>query len=259
MRRLVMPLLRTPPETSLVLGLYGEWGHGKSSALNLLERALEEIGEPGFHERTKLPHAQIVRFTPWLYGTDTLLRAFFETLAASIGGFEDRDPEKRQKLKAALTGLGEFVAPAVKFGALVLAGPAGGALAGAAGDLITGVTKATAEATADGEKAFHRLREEAAGVLRGLGTQPSPRRVVVLVDDLDRAAGVGEVLAMLKMVKLVADLPNVSYVLAMDRLACGHCSQTRCPPAMARTFSTRSFRSRSPFPRSDRRPCPGCL
>ena len=40
-------------------------------------------------------------------------------------------------------------------------------------------------------------------------------RVVVLIDDLDRAQS-DEVRVMLRLVRLVADLPNVSYVIAMD-------------------------------------------
>jgi hypothetical protein len=42
------------------------------------------------------------------------------------------------------------------------------------------------------------------------------RRIVVVVDDIDRLDG-DEIRLMFKMVRLVADFPNVSYVLAFDR------------------------------------------
>ena len=48
-----------------------------------------------------------------------------------------------------------------------------------------------------------------------LAERDNPLRVIVLIDDLDRA-GPAEIRAMLKVVKLIADLPNISYVLSMD-------------------------------------------
>jgi len=215
---LVGPLLHAPTDSSLVVGLYGEWGHGKTSALKLLELALDETRTHLVGGTPPKPQAQVVRFTPWLYSSvDTLLPAFFETLSSETGGIKVADGARRTKLKAALRGIGEFVGPAVKLGALVVAGPAGSAMASAAADALQGTAKATAEALDRGEPSFRKLRDEASDVLLALGHQDPPQRVVVLIDDLDRAAGVDEVLAMLKLVKLVADLPNVSYVLAMDR------------------------------------------
>ena len=221
-RRLMRPLLRAPSEASLVVGLYGQWGHGKSSALNLLENALREaaLQDPSNRPRGE-PLGLVVRFTPWLYASvETLLPAFFETLAASVGDF-GIDEAQKGKWRTALKGMGEFVGPAIKLGALVVAGPgasaAAGTLVNAVADVVSGSARGAAEALAGGEASFRKKKDEAANVLKGMADHVAPTRLVVLIDDLDRAAGIEEVLAMLKLVKLVADLPNVSYVLAMDR------------------------------------------
>jgi predicted KAP-like P-loop ATPase len=60
--------------TSLVVGLYGRWGEGKTTVLNFIQQRAET------HESVIC-----VRFNPWLYQGETqLLFSFFETLASAI-------------------------------------------------------------------------------------------------------------------------------------------------------------------------------
>lgn len=228
-----------------MLGLYGEWGYGKTSALNLLEYALNESGTAT--SRPSLPRAQVIRFTPWLYAdVDALLTAFFGTLADGIDGFEINNAERRSTLRRTLTGLSMFVKPAAKLAGLFLAGPDGMVATGAvvdeaapaesAGEAAGGALEGTAESLSGGEASFRKLRDDAEAALRDLASQKNPRRVVVLIDDLDRASGGDEVLAMLKLVKLVASLPNISYVIAMDRRRVQDLLSDHVSPAFGETF-----------------------
>lgn len=222
-RRLVGPLLHAPDDGSLVVGVYGRWGTGKTSALHLLEAALDETTRYEGEAAQRTPYAHVVRFTPWLYAdVETLLSAFFDTLAAGIGGLTTAPRRQRRRLEAALKGMSDFVVPATKLAGHVLGGPVGGAVAGLIADAAKGAAKAGADALAATEAdrdegRFRRKRDEAAALLRKLRTRGRPIRVVMTIDDLDRSAGVEDVLAMLKLVKLAADLPNIAYVIAMDR------------------------------------------
>lgn len=216
-KRLIKPLLLTSPESSLVLGLYGPWGSGKSTALNFLGEALEKLESLHQSRQEPVPNPIVVRFSPWLYSNvEGLLGSFFETLATVVGD-QPAEQDVRARRRAALKGLGEFIAPAAKLGAMVLSLPSGlsDRAIDAISDLLSGGAKAATAVMEGGEVTFRGRKDAASSVLRSLSSKPSPQRVVVLIDDLDRA-GPDEIVAMLKVLKLVGDLPNVSYVVAMD-------------------------------------------
>jgi len=75
---------------SLVVGLHGEWGSGKSSIKNM---AISEL-----KKRTIKP--EIVEFTPWEWAAqDKITASFFQEISASIG---HRNKSKQDKMLASL-------------------------------------------------------------------------------------------------------------------------------------------------------------
>ena len=61
------------PIDGLVMGLYGPWGSGKSTAVNFVINAIEELPE------TDRP--VVVNFNPWWFGGhEDLIRRFFDQL-----------------------------------------------------------------------------------------------------------------------------------------------------------------------------------
>jgi hypothetical protein len=183
------------------LGLFGPWGHGKSSALNLLS---DELGRwQGTGEGAKA--ALVIRFNPWLYSTpEALLLSFFGTLAKETGNSPLLTTGQKKALGQALQGIGDFMTlPAVATGHIWAAGT-GKALGVAAKRLLD-----------SGEVRYEKAKARAAKILEEVAASQHRTRVVVLVDDLDRAQAT-EIRAMLRVVRLIADLPNISYVLAMD-------------------------------------------
>ncbi len=84
--------------SNLVIGIYGAWGEGKTTALNFIEHALRA-------------HSQIipVHFNPWRIADEReLLSSFYATLAKSI---EARLKNTSEEIGAALKKYGGFLEP----------------------------------------------------------------------------------------------------------------------------------------------------
>lgn len=65
---------------SLVVGIYGEWGSGKSSFVNLLKQELIKLSK--IHPENKQP--VMITFDPWLCTSDNaMLHRFFNELPLS--------------------------------------------------------------------------------------------------------------------------------------------------------------------------------
>ncbi|HGZ6774434.1 TPA: P-loop NTPase fold protein [Vibrio parahaemolyticus] len=61
--------------SSIVLGLYGSWGNGKTSVLNFIEQNL-----------AKDPNVIYLKFNPWRFGSeDDLLKGFFNDIIDALG------------------------------------------------------------------------------------------------------------------------------------------------------------------------------
>jgi hypothetical protein len=169
---------------SVVVGLYGKWGEGKTSVLNMVRNALRE-------------HRGVVtvNFNPWLYeGHVQLLLAFFETIAAAL----QRNLRKGKQVAAALRKASRAL----------------GSLSVGVGPLGVAPGKAL-ESLAEQLDSVE-LAKMRKSVEKILAEQH--KRVVVLIDDIDRL-DVDEVAMVFKLVKLAADFDHTAYVLAMDDIA----------------------------------------
>lgn len=79
-------------EKSLVIGLYGKWGVGKTSILNLTENRLKESNTP----------IEIIKFNPWGYSeSDDLLNPFINQISIQLS--------KNKKNKKLLSLLKKYV------------------------------------------------------------------------------------------------------------------------------------------------------
>ena len=180
-KRIANTLAAREDSSSLVIGLYGAWGDGKTSTLNMMAAAL------GGHE-----NIVVVRFNPWLFRSEEqLLRGFFVTLAEAL---EKSLPTMAQKLGGALRKYGSMLSA-------IPTGPIGGL---DVGEAAKGLGAALAEVKLDDE------RERVEKFL-----DESGKGVVVLIDDIDRLDRL-ETHAMLKLVKLSASFKHTSYILAFD-------------------------------------------
>ena len=183
----------------MVAALYGDWGSGKTSALNLCFEALENLQ----------PEARplVVRFNPWWYSnTGELLAQFFDELGGALEEqAERRDVGALKGIKNKLVSYRRLIAPA---GAVADLFVSGGALTTIATMLQTGIESAAQQQ--ETEVSVHKIRGEIETAL-----QKADRRVIIAIDDIDRLSA-SEIRDVFKVVKATADFSNTRYLLAFD-------------------------------------------
>jgi predicted KAP-like P-loop ATPase len=182
--RIADTIARRPDIASLVVGVFGPWGDGKTSVLKLMEEELKR------HD-----NVVVLRFNPWHFQSEEqLIRGFFATLAEGLD----------QELNTAQEKIGKILKD---YGSLLSLGSfamAGGAIQLRPGDAAKGLGEALSNVGLD------KLRLRIDSILAASG-----KRVVVLVDDIDRLDR-AETHSMFKLVKLSAGFNHTAYVLAFD-------------------------------------------
>lgn len=181
--RIADTIARRPDPSSLVVGVFGPWGDGKTSVLKMMEEELQ-----------RNDHVIVLHFNPWHFQSeDLLIRGFFATLA---DGLDRKLNNAKEKIGKVLKDYGSLLS----IGSVVL----GGVVTLRPGDAAKGVGEAMSNVGLD------ELRSRIETFLAESG-----KRVVVLVDDIDRLDRT-ETHSMFKLVKLSAGFNHTSYVLAFD-------------------------------------------
>lgn len=176
-----------------VIGIYGEWGSGKTSIINMAIQTVNEM----CNDESNRPI--IIKFSPWNYSEQSnLISIFFSSLQNQIATKGD-DEFKRKVGKALSNYAGAFdalsVIPVLGSGVAAIFKTVATAKGN---DLIQGV---------DLDKARMDLED---------CLIKSDRRVIVVIDDIDRLTNI-QIRDIFQLVKQVADFPNIIYLLAMDR------------------------------------------
>lgn len=169
--------------SSLVIGIFGPWGDGKTSVLQMMEERLNRYED-----------VIVVRFNPWHFPSEEqLLRGFFSTLADALG---KKLPNFKERAGELLKNYGSLLSVAsLTFGGMVQFKP---------GDAARGVGEAMSNVSLDELKdRIERLLDE------------SGKRMVIMVDDIDRLDR-AETHSIFKLVKLSASFRHTAYVLAFD-------------------------------------------
>jgi predicted KAP-like P-loop ATPase len=181
-RRIAHSIRERQDDSSLVIGIFGPWGDGKTTVLNFIDAALDDASA-----------FTTVRFNPWLIGDENqLLPAFFATvsneLKVSPGG-------KRRKLADRLNAYGDALSAASIDIPVIGLDP--GKAAHAAAKLLA-------------SSSLHQRRREFEEALRSAN-----RHVVIFLDDIDRL-DTREIRSIFRLIRLAAPFERVSYVVACD-------------------------------------------
>lgn len=180
-------LLQSSFPTSFTVGLYGSWGSGKTSLLNMV---IEQVEGQSFD-------AIILRFNPWLCSDPKqLITQFFKQLASAI----------KIKKPTADTVCELVDQYADIFDAASLIPYVGTALA-AAGKAVTNKARNRIN------RKNNDMQEKKDEIIRTMVAENL--KIIVSIDDIDRLSE-EEIVAVFQLVKALADFPNAVYLLAFD-------------------------------------------
>lgn len=174
-------ILHMVPTEGLVIALYGPWGSGKTTVLNFILHYLQRA------PKTEQPI--IVRFNPWWFsGHEDLTRRFFGQLLAILSKWKSIGNDVRKSI--------------ADFAELVSAAPI---------PYASSPLKVGGRMLRPRQKDVPELKTEVSDAL-----QKHKRRILVVIDDIDRLTA-DEIKQLFRVIKAVADFPNVLYLLAFDK------------------------------------------
>lgn len=181
-----------PKEWSVRVGIYGEWGTGKTSVLNFIETMAITDGNIA------------VRFNPWEYSDSrTLWHAFVNCIETAIQKkVPDWDPSYWRRLKKPISRFAGFLG---RFG-----------------------RKSKPTLYEHGIELLKDFFSYTRSDLQNILAKARPTRILILIDDLDRtsASVVPEIFFALKE---VMDIPGVAFICAFDPEVVGKVLSERHP------------------------------
>ncbi len=198
-------LIKVPNNQSMTVGLYGTWGSGKTSIINIAKEYLNSKYEND---------VIIVEFNPWIFSSvESLHMAFFNSLAVKL---HKKLKTRGQEVGEAIQKYGQLTDPIGS--AVGMLQPQVKSLAKIIGQVIS-VFGSALNKTED----INAIRVKVNTILASSG-----KRVVVVIDDIDRLDK-DEVHQVFKLVKNVAHFKNVSYLLSFDRVVVAEALSERYP------------------------------
>lgn len=188
---LAQTLLAYKDSAPLTIGLFGPWGSGKTSLVNLIINDIKKITESFPEERKTV----IIPFNPWNFTSqDQLLQQYFKILADRFTDSKDSNLAKAGKI------LSEYGAG---FESIPLIGKAVGKAAQLTGDEMQQHTLHGAD--------VYKQRQD---IIKYLEKQQC--KIIITIDDIDRLTN-DEIQLIFKLVSSVANFPNTIFLLSFDK------------------------------------------
>ncbi|MCW8199746.1 hypothetical protein D8B23_15320 [Verminephrobacter aporrectodeae subsp. tuberculatae] len=181
---------------SIVVGIEGEWGSGKSTLIGLIKKSLSEEN----------PKPIIIEFNPWMVsGTEALVETLIIQIAAGIR----KSPEK-EGWKTASKLL--RYAASIKHLKFLKCFPGTGFVGNLAEEF--GNTFEEFHKTIEKSLSEIDISERRSDVIDELAELGQP--LIIIVDDIDRLPP-EEIRSIIQTIKAVVDFPRTLYLLAYDR------------------------------------------
>ena len=196
-KNLAHTLVHLDNRDTFTVGLFGKWGSGKTSLVNMTLTEIESIQA----ERKTEEQIIIVHFEPWNFtDTNQLLTQFFIRLANE---FQNKEDKTLTKIGKAL----EKYSDALDILELI---PEVGAPIASVGKWGISRLGQKMQRGLD-ERDVLKQKEQVINLLR---TQPN--RVLVVIDDIDRLSN-EQIRYIFQLITSVAKFPNTTYLLVFDK------------------------------------------
>src|SRR5258708_585080 len=201
----------------LTIGIYGDWGVGKSSLLSILQAIIKAEKE------VKVSNSHCIMFNGWLFqGYEDTKSALMETVVSELAALQPAN-KKIQKLAKSLLGRINWLKVAKFTAGAVLTGMTGLPVAGLMGEAIARSKKMTE--VSDGDSLLKEKEEEEETVasqihafrkeFKKLIETSKVDHIIVLVDDLDRCLP-KSVIEILEAIRLFLFVEGTTFVISAD-------------------------------------------
>ena len=194
---LAQSILNLKTSDTFSIGLFGKWGSGKTSVVNMTLNELEAL------QKTVKEDDQIVvvHFEPWNFSTtDQLLSQFFIRLSNEFKSKRDKSWSKIADALEEYSGALDFVELVPK---------AGSSLSSIKNIGIKSIARKLRKG--DDRKDIQKQKEYTIELLK-----QQHRRILVVIDDIDRLSS-EQIRQIFQLIASVAKFPNTMYLLVFDR------------------------------------------
>lgn len=169
------------PKDGFVIGVEGEWGTGKSTALNIVKKRI----------RDENPNIIVIDdFDPWEYGNQEALLSSFYDILIKKAGLTILPSENEKILNSIIATCAESIAENYH---------------------VRPFVKPCLSNLSPFRSSIGKLRNRISSYL-----QNSSKKFVFIIDNLDRASD-ENIMLLFKLISVVFDFPGIVYVLSYDR------------------------------------------
>lgn len=183
---------------TFTVGLYGKWGTGKTSLINMILQEIQAIDNVESPDQKTI----IIRFEPWNFSnTDQLLSQFFVRL---INEFYSKKDKNLQKVSNAFE---KYLLSLVGFTKLIPV--VGEQINDVANKSFSWFKKKATKGAFETDIMWQ--KENVISILK-----KANRRLLIVIDDIDRLSN-EQIRCVFQLVTSVAKFPKTTYLLAFDK------------------------------------------
>lgn len=199
---LAMSIVDNKATDTFCIGIYGKWGSGKTSIINMFKQEIGSMYEVDHNNQKPV----VISFNPWNFScNEHLLKQFFIRVYNELSSSKDRKLGKVgtaiKKYSFALEFANYLPIPAYAAKLITTAGKKGAEIVG---DKLEGYSLSKSDDIfLQKEKVIKLLNEQ-------------ERKIIVIIDDIDRLSN-EEIRLVFKLINSVANFPNVIYLLSFDK------------------------------------------